>query len=174
MTDLCGKKEVTMGKQIIFYMDYETEAKFFEYLLPQCKISNRVENGKMMFVDELPERFSGQKGWIKLLLYKPEMGSCDIVNFDDGRGFVNQDTSPVIEFWRSIIDPADKTISQGRIYVIMKYFDKEENYVSKPEELDKWYKELCKWIRKHVPRNMGYYISDSIWRLLKEEGYHTR
>jgi len=135
-----------MGKQIIFYMDYETEAKFFEYLLPQCKICNKVENGNMMFIDELPERFSGQH-YFKLHLYKPEMGCCDIVSFGDGRGYIEERTSPIIEFSRTLIHP-DKKITHGRLYVAMKYYDKEGNYVSKPLELDKWYKELCKWIKK--------------------------
>jgi hypothetical protein len=188
-----------MGKQINFFMDYETEAKFFEYLLPQCKISNKVVNGEMIFIDTLPERFSGQD-WFQLHLYKPEMGPCDIVIHDDGKGYVNaySSYSPVIEFCRSVIRTDDKIITRGRLYVVMKYYDKDDNNVSKPEELNKWYNELCRWIRKHLPRreyenpiSLEYanrmcleygvspghmtkeYISDSILRLVQEEGYHT-
>ena len=153
----------------------------------------------MIFIDELPERFSGEEErWSKLYLYKPEMGQYDVVALDDGREYVDSYSSSVIEYSRTTIWYECKRISQGRLYVVMKYYNKNDDYVSKCDELNTWYQALCRWIRKNVPKHeyenpltleyvnrMGFeygvapgykckeHISDSLLRLVQEEGYHT-
>jgi hypothetical protein len=67
----------------------------------------------------------------------------------------------------------------GRLWMEMRYYDDDGILLTKSPELDMWYKELVKWIKKNVPRQEvitstgteKIYISESIKKLVEEEGY---
>lgn len=89
-------------------------------------------------------------------------------------------TAPVIEYTRTVVREKEKTIQSGRIWMQMKYWDEHHEYVSKSENLDKGYKDIKKWITKHLQkmeqkdergRVEKNAVSKELVRLFEEEGY---
>ena len=65
-------------------------------------------------------------------------------SFRDGRLFIQPDDAPVIEFVRTCINPKDKGIMSGRIWLEMKYYDKNNMLWYKSENLIKAYNDIKK------------------------------
>lgn len=166
-----------MGKQIGFIMDAKDEQEFFNYLLSTgLKILFEGNNMNPIEITTLPEPFSG-KGWFALLLYKEEFGPLTMRTLKDGRKYVEPNSSSVIEFDRTVIREQQNEISRGRLWYQTSYYDINENLVYKIEELDKMYKELCKYVKKNLckvrytvnERTYFEYCSESLKdRILKE------
>ncbi len=58
-------------------------------------------------------------------MYREDFGKMIFSeSFRDGRLFIQPDDAPVIEFVRTCINPKDKGIMSGRIWLEMKYYDK--------------------------------------------------
>lgn len=164
-----------MGKQINFFIDKETEEKFFVYLNEKGVAILEGNNKMPLIVDKLPAPFS-EKGWFKLYLYN-NAGDLIIKKLATGRECVDSIESPVIEYSRTIIREDSKEISRGRLWFETKYYNDDGELVQKDIRLEEWYKELCKWIKKNAPKtdlNIGEkrkeYISKSVLQLL-EQGY---
>lgn len=139
-----------MGKQFNFLIDTETEEKFIEFV-KQCggKILFEGSNQKPIEIEELPEQFSG-KGWFSVLLYKQTFGELHYIKLENGRWFINTSRSPVIEFTRTVVRESQTEVSQGRLWLEMRYWDDSDIIQYKSKELDEWYKELVKWIKRNV------------------------
>lgn len=65
-------------------------------------------------------------------------------SFRDGRLFIQPDDAPVIEFVRTCINPKDKGIMSGRIWLEMKCYDKNNMLWYKSENLIKAYNDIKK------------------------------
>lgn len=165
-----------MGKQFEFFMSEKDEQKLKEYL--------QQSNVKMLFegkspppieITKLPPAFS-DIGWFQLFLYKEEWGGLTMRS-----KWLDVISSPVIEFRRTVIRNDAKEISPGRIWYHHKYFDKDENLVEKCKDIDLFYYELKKKIKKILPnhkrldagKNKTFYCSDFIKELL-DDGYKIR
>ena len=188
-----------MGRQIIFCMDREHESIFFDYLKANCKISDGIKGDQLNYVDTIQEQVVSQETENTVLyLYKPEFGVYNLDTTENGRIYIDTYSSPIIEFVRTLVLPDIKMITSGRLYVVAKYYDMNDNLQTKHDGLLKLYNKLCRWIRKNLqyheyfnPYTLEYvnrmnleygidkgyitkdYISDSLLALINEEGYHT-
>ncbi|MCC5463778.1 hypothetical protein [Pelosinus baikalensis] len=166
-----------MGKQINFLMDKETEEKFFEFVRKDGVVLFEGDNELPQIIDALPEPFSG-KGWFSVYIYNEKFGQYIISETKKGIKYIDSIKSPVIEFNRTIVREGTKEVSRGRLWVETKFYNDNGEEILKDSGLDEWYKYLCKWIRKNVPkleisnngREYKEYISKSVTQLL-EQGY---
>lgn len=175
-----------MGRQYHFAMDETDEKLFMEYL---------KENGYVVYlerthrmpetIDEFPTPFSD--GWLILYIYHPAFGDMKFESYIPDEklntkiDYIEFTTSPVIEFRRTIVRHEEKAIQSGRIWMQMKYWNEYGEYVSKSENVEKGYKDIKKWITKHLQkieqkdergRVEKSAVSKELVRLFEEEGYH--
>lgn len=162
-----------MGKQINFRMDMDMESQFWSFL----KSINGLEfimkkDGKNINVEELSDDY-----YNKIIIYNKGFGELTTLK----KGItINTIFSPVIEFSRTYIDLERKQISNGRLWVEMKYWNENEELVEKPKELDKLYQKLARWIRKNIPKvevdygdcKLNEHVTPVIKRMIEEEGYN--
>ena len=176
-----------MGRQWQFAMDESDEKLFMQYL---------KENGYVVYwsgndgipkaVNYLPEPNSDQN-WSQVYIYHSAFGDMKFTRYayDEKlkieKYFVYAYEAPVIEFDRTVVWPEEKRICAGRIWMQMKYWNENDKYVSKSENLEKGYKDIKKWITKNLPkmddRNAKgkiekIAVSKELIRLSQEEGYH--
>lgn len=173
-----------MGRQYHFAMD-ETDEKLFMQYLKESGYVVYMERTHTMpeTIDEFPVPFSD--GWFILYIYHPAFGDlqfesyiCDKLNTKID--YIESMTAPVIEYTRTVVREKEKTIQSGRIWMQMKYWNEHGEYVSKSENLDKGYKDIKKWITKHLQkmeqkdergRVEKNAVSKELVRLFEEEGY---
>jgi hypothetical protein len=164
-----------MGKQIEFYMDYKTQEKFFDFLMSEgmtVLLKNDVKE-----INIIPEPFSTDWWW-SLSVYDKKIGELKIRELDNGKLMIDYIDSSAIEFSRTFINDDEKIIRNGRLWMEMRYYDKDGQLVSKSIEFDNMYKKMVKWIKKNCPRqdipmyNIIYkeYTSEGIIELLNN-GY---
>jgi hypothetical protein len=111
-------------------------------------------------------------------LYKKDFGELVLDSIPNGRKFIDEIKSPVIEFIRTVVREEDKEVSRGRLWVEMKYWNEKGVQVEKSKALNDWYTGLCKWIKKQLPKSefsanqetYAEYISNSMKELV-EKGY---
>ncbi len=165
-----------MGKQFEFFMSEKDEQKLKEYLQQlNVKILFEGKSPTSIEITNFPLAFS-DIGWFQLFLYKEEWGKLK-----DKSLSVYIHSLPIIEFRRTIIRTNAKEISPGRIWYQNTYFDENENLVEKCKDIDLFYYELKKKIKKFLPnhkrldagKNRTFYCSDSIKELL-DDGYKIR
>ncbi|WP_424411470.1 hypothetical protein ACPEER_08125 [Pasteurella sp. PK-2025] len=167
-----------MSKQINYYMDLETEKSFLAYV--------KELGGQFIFHRDFtnyfnaePEDFRTEQGYLHGYIYKPEFGDIKIkklIAMASGQEFEHVDElySPLIEFRNSILRLSEGRISPGRLYMQIKYWE-DGKEVSKPKEVDDFYKKLVNWIKKYLPYQTvemygitrKEYISDTLLQLVK-------
>ncbi len=161
-----------MGKQFRFIMD-ESDKKFmFEYVIKQGKAYTHIKVEGIKEIFELPNSL-----WINLYFYKDEFGNIKFKYIGEKK-YINSTLSPVIEFGNTIVRTNVKEIQRGRLYLEMRYYDSDGKLLLKSEKLDEWYKELIKWIKKHLKcvevmsngKVVKEYVSESLVEYVKD-GY---
>ena len=171
-----------MGRQYHFYMGREDEELFLEYLKQnQYVVYQDNRDGKPKVIDQWPEPDSRTCAWFILYLYRKDFGGVVFSDsLGDGRLFINPGDASVIEFSRTCINPKDKRIISGRIWLEMNCYDKNDMLWHKSENLIKAYNNIKKWIRKQLKKvdmytESGDHIkgdfSEDILKLVTEEGY---
>ena len=171
-----------MGRQYHFYMGREDEELFLEYLKQnQYVVYQDNKDGNPKVIDKWPEPDSRTCAWFILYLYREDFGGMVFSDsLGDGRLFINPGDASVIEFSRTCINPKDKGIMSGRIWLEMNCYDKNGMLWHKSENLIKAYNNIKKWIRKQLKKvdmytESGNYIkgdfSEDILKLVMEEEY---
>lgn len=154
-------------------MDEKDKGAFLEYVKHTGRIfeTKRVEGTVEIF--DLPNYL-----WINLYLYKDEFGRLVFRDGGDGKKYINTTTSAVIEFGNTMVRKNVKEIQRGRLFLEMKYYDTNGILIQKDELLDKWYKELVRWIKRRLQyvevvsngKVVKEYVSNSLVKFV-EEGY---
>lgn len=148
-----------MGKQFRFIMDKNDEKEFLEYVRHEGRVFENKKKLGCTDIVSIPEYI-----WINLYLYKDEFGSLELKKYCDDKKYIDVTVSPVIEFGETLLRENVKEIQRGRLYVEVKYYNKSGGIERKNILLDKWYKELVKWIKENFSfmireiRNIGEYI----------------
>lgn len=165
-----------MGRQINFYMDSETEEKFQEFILKNDLLimHENKEKNCMIYTNNIDNE-------IKKMYFVPKKYTCKIFTetLSSGVIFLDIDTSYVIVYFGTKVKKREKLIFRGKLYVVVDYFNKDEERIHKDKEFLKIYEKLVRWIKKNCPLTEfvqdGYnerkYISSEIKRLIEEEGY---
>lgn len=156
-----------MGQQLTFAMDSDDEQLFLEYLNQNNYIIYKNGIHTMLeTINAFPPLFSGQN-WHIFYLYNPNFGTINLKNMLKDKIAINPTIDPVIEFKRTIIR-SNKTISFGRIWIEMRYYDENGKLTKKNQELNDGYKNMKKWILKLLNKEG---ISKSLLKLIIEDGY---
>ena len=178
--------EENMGRQWHFAMDESDEKLFTQYL---------KENGYVVYWndhDVMPKTTNcipepNLEKWSQVFIYHSAFGDMKFTRYDYDeklkieKYFVYPYVAPVIEFDRTVVFPEKKRICAGRIWMQMKYWNENDEYVSKSENLEKGYKDIKKWITKNLPKMDDHdakgkveksAVSKELIRLFREEGYH--
>lgn len=167
-----------MGRQYNFAMDETDENLFMAYLKEKgYDIYWCNKEGVTKVIEQLPKPFSDK--WLNVYIYHTDFG--DMKSSFSRHKTLEPITAPVIEFGRTVVWHDDKKIHAGRIWMQMKYWSESGDFVSKSENLDKAFKDIKKWIMKHLQsmeqRNergkvKKIAVSRELLRLFEEEGYH--
>lgn len=163
-----------MGKQFRFIMDEIDKKAFFEYVIHTGRVFETKKFEGTVEIFDLPDYL-----WINLYFYKDEFGELEFKESIDGKKYINTKTSPIIEFGETILRKNIKEIQRGRLFIEMKYYGIDGDLIRKNELLDRWYKELVRWLKRQlkcVTTSMGgrvvkEYVSKSLVSLV-EDGYH--
>lgn len=169
-----------MGKQINYYMDKETELSFLAYIKELGGQFVFTKNFKNYIINDDLECFRSNNGNLDGYIYHTCFGSIKFESkFNEYIGqeyeSFSEICSPIIQFNTSPVVLEEQRVVRGRVFVEMKYWEG-DRLMTKPKELDDFYKKLVKWIKKHVPYQEveinGHirkeYISDSILKLVQE------
>jgi hypothetical protein len=150
-----------MGRQINFYFDYRDEKLFLD--LPQLQNVvflrfNNIDHPQYYIYDEfdLNPQLEASHSQTCICLQN-DLDKVVYSEIDDGKAyFINDITSPIIEYTRSGFNYELNLLVSGRLWFQMKYWGKDENgesaLLSKSKELEKLYNSLAGWIRRHCKR----------------------
>lgn len=163
-----------MGKQFRFIMDEIDKKAFFEYVKYTGKIFTDKKNEGTIEIFDFPGDF-----WLKMYLFKDEFGVLEFNETINSISYINSTVASVIEFRNTLLREKNKEIQRGRLYLEMKFYDENDILIKKNELIDKWYKELVRWIKKRLQcvevsfngKNVKEYVSKSLV-IFVEEGYH--
>jgi hypothetical protein len=140
-----------MGKQLGFYLTPDEEDEIIRVI--------RALNAQL--VDDsgtrksLLERVNAATGYIVIK-------GGDVKKLNKTSKYVDTVTSDIIEFRRTEYEKV-RGVEPGRIWTELRYWDKEENLITKDKALDDLYKQIVKMIKKRTTKlkDSPYYISQS-------------
>lgn len=167
-----------MGKQVNFFFVEEDEKEFLKRLNGEdiVLLKKNTEQPRNEIYDEFhlsPNKEASQsQSYICLKTYLSEV-KYEAVE-EHGYFYIESFASPVIEFSRSGLNPESDILVSGRIYYQHTYWDEDENgndiLLEKPEEPEKLYNRLARWIRKYCKRlpNDYRYIGPHALELYKK------
>ncbi len=137
-----------MGRQINYYMEYETFLRLAEKavslgceILTYSKGEQKLISGGLEIVkSDMPIYYFylPAAGKLKTRI----MGSCERVDIN---------CLSVVEAGYSLINEAEKHIRTNRLYVPTGFYDENGDYVYRPESIDKFYGTLMRYVKKLAP-----------------------
>jgi len=167
-----------MGKQIEFIIDNATEDNFYNYLISQGFNFYIENNNNVEEINKFPQPFTTDF-WYSINLYKKGFGDLIIKETKNNIKYIDKLLSPIIEYSRSVILENNKTISKGRLWVELRYYDNKNILKSKSKDLDDCFKILSKWIKNNLKQYevnsnsniYNLYITESMKDFIENNGY---
>ncbi len=154
-----------MGKQINYYIDYENFIFIAQKALQNgCKIIKKV-NEKYIISSDIS---IVTKDCNMYYFYFPNAGDLILTKGSSGERIENKSYNALIEAGYSYIDDVNKKIIGSRLYIISGYYDDNEQWIPRPECLEKVYNRLAYSVRKMTIR---YYAVEKFLNLIREQGY---
>ena len=159
-----------MGKQFRFIMNEEDSERLIQKVLETGKVYCKNSSREIVQIYSLPKT-----NWLHLYFVKNKYE--DIIKFFEEAKYVDVVREPVLELRQTYVRAKTKEIQRGRIYLERTYYEN-EFLVYKDAELEKWYKELVKWIRNNLTcletfangKVTKEYVSESLIRYV-EDGF---
>lgn len=158
-----------MGKQINYWMEYETFLLLAQKALELgCVIyrSKADSNGKIVFGKDIsviiPEEYD-------YYFYFPEDGKISI-EMRNGKEYVNRigdAQQAIIEAGYSRICPNKKKITQNRLWCSTGFYAENDVFISRTEHLTKVYNSLARYVKKLAP----YTELTDVYISRKDENY---
>jgi len=144
-----------MGKQTEFFFAYEDEILFVNKVCENDYIFLNSE-AKMLISEEIIDEIS---------IFLTFEGSQILMD----NNFIEPISSEVIAFTRCI-SWKKNTLSCGRIWAQFKYWNSQNEYVSKSNQFNQIYNNLAKWIKRFSKKSIHdhYYIGPKAYNLYKE------
>lgn len=154
-----------MGKQINYYIGYKDFIKLAEQAVKNGCMILKKEYGK--YVHDNSVRIITQD-CNRYYFYLPEAGKLELQMHDNNEfvGGYNFSGNIVIEASYSVIKCEQKTISRARLFSITGYYDKEKNWIERPEYMKKLYDKLVRIVKKIAPLTE---ITDEIISISSED-----
>lgn len=150
-----------MGRQIQFFMSAEDESEFIEVVRESGDrvLRERLQNGSPEDVTDSPS-LPGD--------YQFYLASRQSKIVESKNGFIDPYDSDVIEFSRSRTLKGN-AMDPGRLWVEMRYWDRENRLIVKEDWLLKRYEFYRRWIQKHYRKSKTgpfyLYIGEGAYRL---------
>lgn len=145
-----------MGKQINYYMDYESFLKVAQVALNEgCMIlSSKHTSEKQLPCADLSII---TKDHLNYYFYLPELGELNYAKDNLGNYYVNfgynDSALSMIEagFSKKVENAKEKSIAKNRLYVMTGYYRNAE-WIARPDRLEKVYKKLVREAKKVAPK----------------------
>ena len=139
-----------MGKQINYYMGYKDFLQVAECAVKNGCVLLKEENGKFIRSNNIKMITEDNN---RYYFYFPEAGDLEIQirNNNECIGGYDSSGNVVIEASYSIVRHEQKTISRGRLFSITGYYDKDKNWIDRPECIKKLYDKLVRVVKKTAP-----------------------
>lgn len=161
-----------MGKQVLIRATFGDEKRMISYLrsIADIKLIPYFADSEAdLFIDDLEYGFPKYGGTYFIWNTKYPW-DFEIKRTIDGRLFISDTDSPLIEYKRSNCISGD----DGRIYWA-KYFAAPNGLSYDIDEFEIWYGSITKWIKKNSPGKTGqgritYYLPEAWEELHKYEG----
>lgn len=131
-----------MGKQFRFIMDDRDQEKLIQKVCEQGIILYNDRHNGIKEISSLPNG-----NWIHLHFLKYK--DAKIIESDDSLLDVDVLRLPVLELRQTFVRTKIREIQRGRLYFENKFYEN-DNLINKEEELEKWYQEIIKWIKKEL------------------------
>ena len=149
-----------MGKQIGFFMGPEDEKKFIELVLSQQDLLIRIKL-KEGEIDPVKDPLNTNDSQLFIVSRQAKIIAWD-------SGFIKGSESDVIEFDRCKRD--SNKIKVGRLWMEMKYWDKQEQLITKEKWFNDRFEFYRRWLKKkyRISKNKGYYIGEEAYELYRE------
>ena len=145
-----------MGKQVNFYMTYDDERKFIEFVRSNRNVAiftSVLPTMDIADLNELPP--PGEPFWFSLCLWDKDHSPRPTLTYiKQQRHFcVEEIESEVIQFHRCGMDHG--RLVRGRIWAEMTGWRREDptRTFKKSDAFSAWYERLAKWIKRHSVRN---------------------
>ena len=172
-----------MGKQINYYMEYESFVHIAEKALEMgCEIIKRDEKANKIIRSTSADIIT--RDCRNYHFHIPEAGEFAVKTTPDGLKYVDSGYSAsgaaLIEAGYSYINTEEKRISRNRLYCISGYYDENESLVKRPDCVTKIYNSLARFVKKLAPAvddrgNYNYKEYATPYCLeLKKNGYILR
>ncbi len=142
-----------MGKQINYWMDYENFILLAEKALELGCVIYRIradKNGKIIFGKDI--RVVIPEEW-NYIFYFPEAGEIKI-EILDGTEYIKRFADggqALIEAGFSLINQKQKKITRNRLWCSTGYYNSDDEFIARPEQLTKVYNTLARFVKKLAP-----------------------
>ncbi|MBR4096154.1 MAG: hypothetical protein IKK42_02485 [Oscillospiraceae bacterium] len=140
-----------MGKQINYYMEYEAFLKIAQAALDSGCVIVKDYDGKITGKDisvVTPD-------CTNYFFHLPEAGELGYKTYDDGRTIVDYSYTAsgnsLIEAGYSLLNDTDKEIHSSRLFCISGYYDKNDEWIARPDCITKLYNKLVRIAKKQAP-----------------------
>lgn len=146
-----------MGKQINYYLEFENFKVLAQKALELgCEIVredlSKFEKTKVTVSRDL-NILTDEPGAV-FHFHLPEAGKLEIKNYECGERLganFNECGNSVIEAGYSRINDDEKKVYSSRLYLTTGYYDKNENFIYRPDCIVKVYNTLARYIKKLAP-----------------------
>ncbi len=140
-----------MGKQINYWMDYNDFVVLAQKALEMgCVIYRRCaeKDGRLAFGRDISVVAPEVYGY---WFYLPQAGEI-VIGTRGGREYVDVfDNTALIEAGFSCVDAETKKISRSRLWCSTGFYDKDGEFIKRPEELTRVYNTLARFAKKLAP-----------------------
>ncbi|MGP1459125.1 MAG: hypothetical protein ACTTKL_07430 [Treponema sp.] len=178
-----------MGKQINYYLGYNDFKTIAQTALNNKCIILKQENGKIIHDRNISMITPDVNSYY---FYVPEVETLQFEMLHDKHiGGYNEIGNAVIEAGFSIVNHKDKRIPKARLFSISGYYDRNEDWIARPECVNKVYGRLVRAVKKLAVYtevrtekyltvygkteltvfNTKEYISNKLLALKNEKGY---
>ena len=159
-----------MGKQFGFIMDDIDQEKLIQKVSEQGIILYKDRHNGIKKISSLPDG-----NWI--LIYFMKYKDAKLIFSDVNLKNIDVLRMPILELSQTFVRNKTREIQRGRLYFDNKYYEN-DTLIYKDEELEKWYKEIIKWIKAELKcveimknsKRTKEYVSLSLVRYV-EEGF---
>lgn len=153
-----------MGKQINYWLEYEGFLRIAEAALQKgCEIL-KVENGKVVRSKDIsivtPDCYD-------YYFHYPPAGEVTTIVYENGREVVDDGYTPsgntLIEAGFSRIMQTEKRIIRARLWVASGYYNKQDEWIPRPECMTKLYESLARVVKKVAPPKVEVYEGENAY-----------
>lgn len=162
-----------MGKQINYYLEFESFKLIAQKALDLgCEIvrEDLSKFAKTKVTVSCDLSILTDEDGAYYFFHLPEAGKLKINNYECGErldhGF-NESGNSIIEAGYSRVSDAEKRVSSSRLYLTTGYFDKNENFIYRPDCIVKVYNSLARYVKKLAP----YTELTDTYTSIREENY---